>query len=221
MSEAPTKRPRISPMVIAGVVLVVAAIVAIVAGVALSSRNQSPSAKPPDQVHAGTPQTGGLGSLGAASGSAAGASSGAAAGASGAGGAAAVAGGVVRPTAPVAKGAVVPTLSAPPNATVAYPQVPHGFRGATYVMTIEPFGWGPGGKASGALIVHIDSSTPADAAAKALGKDFTGRNAEMFLMPAAANVVKSGGSYGATVLLRPQGAQSDVAAFLITSAKLK
>ncbi len=96
-------------------------------------------------------------------------------------------------------------LSAPPAKTVAMLVVPKGFKAAAFDIVFQPYGWGPGGVDGGRILVRIDSSRPADAGAKALEKDFMGRNAAVWCSPADAKILADGGTYSGVLTVRPQG----------------
>lgn len=223
MSDEPQKksRPRLSPMMIAGIVLAVAAVIAIVAGAAIARRGSGNPTPGSDQPHQGTSETSGLPALANDAGvpptSTAG-SGNAPASVNGGGASPSNPSLAVRPTAPVPKGSKVTSISAPPTQTVGMLVVPKGFKGAQYAVTFRPYGWGPGGAAGGRLVIRIDTSKAVDAGAKAYGKDFSGRNAIAFVVPSAAAAIKLGGTYTGQLLLRPQ---ADVGVFYLLKATPK
>jgi len=111
-----------------------------------------------------------------------------------------------RPTErPAAAGQPLAELAAPPVKTVAMLVVPKGFTPATFGIVFEPYGWGPGGPDGGRILVRINSSKPTNASAKALDKDFKGRNAAVWCAPADTKVLVKGGTYTGVLTVRPQG----------------
>lgn len=109
------------------------------------------------------------------------------------------------PTAPAKEGARLTTLTAPPMKTIGMIAVPAGFKGARYTVVFKPFGWGPSGPDSGRLVAQIEKSTALDEGAKKLDKDFSGRNATLWMTPVMAKRITLGGSYTGTMEVRPQG----------------
>jgi len=127
-------------------------------------------------------------------------------------------GDIARPQAPAPDGSKLESLSAPPVKTIGMISVPADFRVATYAVTMRPFGWGPRGSEGGRLIVAIVKSTPTDEGARALGKEFSGRNATVWVTTEQAAAIKLGGTYAGTIVLSPQG--GGTAAFRLVDAKL-
>ncbi len=109
------------------------------------------------------------------------------------------------PTAPAPEGSRLTTLPAPPLKTIGLIKLPDNFKGATYAITFEPYGWGPSGVQGGRLVARIKTSKAADDGAKALNRDFTDRNATLWCTPEVARIVKIGGEYQAKLVVRPQG----------------
>lgn len=120
------------------------------------------------------------------------------------------------PGAVVAKDEPLAELAVPPERMIGMVVVPKGFTKASFNVAIEPYGWGPGGQASGRLAVKITSATPMDAGAKALGQTFAGRNASLWTSPDVAAVTRVGGAYRGVLEIRPQG---DVGTLHLTSVK--
>lgn len=127
-------------------------------------------------------------------------------------------GDIARPKAPAPDGSKLESLSAPPVKTIGMISVPDGFRVATYAVTMRPFGWGPRGSEGGRLVVAIVKSTPTDEGARALGKEFSGRNATVWVTAEQAEAIKLGGTYAGTIVLSPQG--GGTAAFRLVDAEL-
>lgn len=127
-------------------------------------------------------------------------------------------GDIARPQAPAPDGSKLESLSAPPVKTIGMISVPDDFRVATYAVTMRPFGWGPRGAEGGRLVVAIVKSTPTDDGARALGKEFTGRNATVWVAGEQAAAIKLGGTYAGTIVLSPQG--GGTAAFRLVDAEL-
>jgi hypothetical protein len=197
-------------MVLAGIVLAIAAVIAIVAGVALAQR-QGTKLPGTGGAHAGSGEGSAVvGSSASSGGASANTNS---QGAQGAGsetsrtsGATGKPRAVPRPEAPVTPGTKVPTLTAPPDATIGMLVVTEGFKTATYRISFRPYGWGPGGAQGGRLVVRIDSSVAADAGAKAFDKDFSGRNAVVWVQGGTAQSMTVGGSFaGKMTVRRTQG----------------
>ena len=123
-----------------------------------------------------------------------------------------------RPTEkPAADGRPLAELPAPPAKTVAMLVVPKGFRPATFGIVFQPYGWGPGGVDGGRILVRVNSSKPTNASAKALGKDFKGRNAAVWCSPSDAKILIKGGTYTGVLTVRPQG---DVGSLYLSKVKL-
>jgi len=117
---------------------------------------------------------------------------------------------------PAADGTPLAELAAPPVQTVALLVVPKGFKPATFRIVFQPYGWGPGGADGGRILIRIDSSQPTNASARALGKDFKGRNAAVWCAPADAKVLVRGGTYTGVLTVRPQG---DVGSLYVSRAR--
>lgn len=225
MADNPSEKNdarRLSPMAIAGIVLAVAAVIAVIAGVALAQR-QSGVVKPGQGgAHAGSGEgtaAVGAGATGGTQGQPGvkpGSGSSAASGGAGSPGPRTIA---PRPTEPAKTGSKVTTISAPPEGTVGMLVVPAEFTTARYSITFRPYGWGPGGAQGGRLVIRIDSSKPLDAAAKALAKEFAGRNAVVWVQGPVAKTVVLGGTYTGTMAIRK--AQGDVGALYLLEAAPK
>lgn len=126
--------------------------------------------------------------------------------------------GVRRPTeAPATPGAPLTELTSPPPRTVAMLVVPKGFTAATYAIAFTPYGWGPGGRTGGRILINITSSKPTNASAKVLDKDFANRNAAVWCSPKVAAALSTGGAYTGLLQVRPQG---DVGTLYLMDAKL-
>lgn len=122
-----------------------------------------------------------------------------------------------RPTARLAvDGQPLAELPAPPAKTVAMLVVPKGFKPATFGVAFQPYGWGPGGPDGGRILIRISSSKPTNASAKALNKDFKGRNAAVWCSPVDAKVLGKGGMYSGVLTVRPQG---DVGTLYLSAVK--
>lgn len=123
------------------------------------------------------------------------------------------------PIAPAARGSQLTSLSAPPAGTAAMLVVPKGFTTGRYRITFEPYGWGPQGSSGGRIVVRVTASQALDAGAKALARDFTGRNAMLFVEHDTATTLGVGGTYTGTMEIRPQG---DIGMlFLVDAARAK
>ncbi len=120
------------------------------------------------------------------------------------------------PSAPAKQGSSLTTLTAPPEKTIGMIVVPKGFKGGTYAIEFEPYGWGPSGPAGGRLIAKILKSSAQDAGAKSLDKDFANRNATLWCAPDLAKTIKLGGKYTGTMDVRPQG---DVGVLFLVKAE--
>lgn len=122
-----------------------------------------------------------------------------------------------RPTErPVANGQPLMELAAPPAKTVAMLVVPKGFEPGTFDIVFQPYGWGPGGADGGRILVKISSSKPTNPSARALDKDFEGRNVAVWCSPADAKVLVKGGTYTGVLTVRPQG---DVSSLYLSKPK--
>jgi len=117
---------------------------------------------------------------------------------------------------PARPGEPLAELSGPPRRTVGMLVVPKGFKDATFSIVFEPFGWGPGGPDGGRLLIRISSSKPTNSSAKALDKDFKGRNASVWVTPPEAKVLVKGGTYTGVLTVRPQG---DVGTLYLSDVK--
>lgn len=120
------------------------------------------------------------------------------------------------PKQPARDGSRLTTLPAPPERTIGMIVVPDDFRVATYEVTLKPFGWGPGGQKGGRLVASIVTATPADDGAKALAKEFKGRNATLWCQGPVAEAIELGGTYAGIMEVRKQG---DVGVLYLTEVK--
>lgn len=119
---------------------------------------------------------------------------------------------------PLAKqGSVLATLTAPPPQTLGLLKLPEGFESAIYEMTFSPYGWGPGGSASGHLVVKIEKAVGRSGETDEF-RDMTGVNASLWTAPGASETIKAGGTYIGTVEVRARG---DVGALFLRDVKEK
>lgn len=105
-----------------------------------------------------------------------------------------------RPTAPVAEGSSLATISTPPEQTLAMVDASKLGADATYAITFSPFGYGPpqGGTT---VVIRIATAEPNNESAKAM--DLNGRN--MLAVLGQQAEVAAGGTYTGTLTFRPQG----------------
>lgn len=123
-----------------------------------------------------------------------------------------------RPSKPAAAGEELKPLPAPPEKTLAMLSLDEGFSGAQYEITFEPFGYGPTGDEAARLVVLVSASKPLDAGAKALDRDFSGRNVALMTSRVIVREIAKGGQYTGTIEVRPQG---DVGVLYLLDAKAK
>lgn len=97
-------------------------------------------------------------------------------------------------------GEVLTQVAGPPEQTISALAVPEGFVEGSFEITFEPFGLGPQGREGPMLVIAIDEATP-DAQASELS-DFSGRNALVSIDGESSEVVKTGGRYTATLVVR-------------------
>ena len=94
--------------------------------------------------------------------------------------------------------------------------VPKGFTSASFGVVFQPYGWGPGGQRSGRLLAKIVTSKPTNTSARALNKDFAGRNVAIWCAPPISAAIAVGGTYQGVMVVRPQG---DVGVLYLVNAK--
>jgi len=105
-----------------------------------------------------------------------------------------------RPTAPVAEGSALATISTPPEQTLAMVDASKLDADASYTVTFSPFGYGPpqGGRT---VVIRITTAEADNDSAQAM--DLNGRNI-LALIGQTADVA-AGGTYTGTLTFRPQG----------------
>lgn len=105
-----------------------------------------------------------------------------------------------RPTAPVAEGSALATISTPPDSTLAMIDADKLGADASYTITFSPFGYGPpqGGKT---VVIRIATAEADNASAQAM--DLSGRN--MLTLLGQDAEVAAGGTYTGTLTFRAQG----------------
>lgn len=105
-----------------------------------------------------------------------------------------------RPTAPVAEGSSLTTISTPPEATLAMIESSKLKADASYTVTFSPFGYGPpqGGRT---VVIRIATAEADNESARAM--DLNGRNMLAQLGPGTE--VVAGGTYTGTLTFRSQG----------------
>jgi hypothetical protein len=122
---------------------------------------------------------------------------------------------IVRPTEPARAGAALETLQAAPEKTITLLSLPEGVSSASYAVTFQPFGWGPGGEGGGRLVVRILEAEPVGEAPPDV-PDLAGSNVSLYADQKMAGVVTGGGTYSGVVAVR---SQADVGILVLQEAE--
>lgn len=107
------------------------------------------------------------------------------------------------PTAPartVLSGEDLGEIRSPPEQTITALKVPEGFDSGDYAITFEIYGWGPGGKEGGRLVIHIIEAVPGTGVAGI--SDPSARNALVHIDASSAGAITQGGRYEARLAVR-------------------
>lgn len=105
---------------------------------------------------------------------------------------------------PPEEGAELVTITVPPVKTLAMISTANVSAGSTYMVEFRPYGVGPDRGGIATLVISVTSSK-ANAPAGQKTYDFKGRNVLVSMTPQATSVVASGGTYRGVITLRKSG----------------